>query len=164
MDGTEGNPADGSQPAADSGEPMTPPDAAASDMPPTLDSPDGTTPMPDPNADPNQPGEFNPDGTPREPQRPKTLREQAIAAFNEGNDAEAQRLLNAHFVAVPKAKDELAKKMAWFPGLMRPALGPRIGIAVQYMESSRDFRGKPMPIGSEELKAASDGAAALLHG
>jgi hypothetical protein len=156
MDGTEGNPQDGSQPqGSDSGEPMTPPDAAQTgDATATTDSPDSTTPTPDPNADPNQSGELNPDGTPREPAKPKTLRDQAIAAFSEGDDAQARRLLNAHFVVVPAAKDELAKKMAWFPGLARPALGPRIGIAVQYSDASRDFRGNPMPIGSAELTSA----------
>lgn len=150
MDGTEGSP-DGTQPAAnDNPEPMPPADAG----PMNVDSAEGTTPTPDSSVDPNQSPELNPDGTPREPERPKTLREQAIAAFSQKNDFDGQHLLWAHFVAAPDAPGELAKKMSWFPGLMRPALGPRIGMAVLYSETSREFRGNPMPIGSAELTSA----------
>jgi hypothetical protein len=107
-----------------------------------------------------QPGEepeLNPDGTPKRPPRPQTLREQAISAFQDGRDALGLKLLHAHFAVVPDAKQELAKKMTWIPALARPALVPRIGIAVQYIESvPKDFRGSPMPIGSPELTQAID--------
>jgi hypothetical protein len=77
-----------------------------------------------------------------------------MASFGDGADAMGLILLQAHYAVVPEAHADLAKKMTWFPALSRPALAPRIGIAVQYMESSsKNFRGSPMPIGSPELKA-----------
>jgi hypothetical protein len=169
----EGAPPDAGQPPAEEGS-STPP---ASDAPPegglptpgTPDAPgtpgtpgEGTastgTPAEGASPDggqPGQPGDPNPDGTPRQPPRPLTLREQAIAAFRTGNEPlEAQRLLYAYYGFAAEAKDELAQKMGWFPALIRPALGPRVGIAVQYSETSRTFTGNPMPIGSSELTQA----------
>ncbi len=113
-----------------------------------------------PPGDPNnpnngQPGDDNPD-TPRPPPPPRTLREQAYAAYRNGNEMLGEKLLLAHFAAVPSAKDELAQKMAWYPGLMRPALAPRIGIAIQILEEPLNFKGDPMPIGSAALTAAVD--------
>src|SRR5262249_51229959 len=66
------------------------------------------------------------------------------------------KLLNAHYIVVPEAREELAQKMGWYPGLSRPALGPRIGVAVLYVEAPMQFRGNPMPIGSSELTSAVD--------
>jgi hypothetical protein len=66
------------------------------------------------------------------------------------------KLLNAHFAVVPAAKKELAEKMAWMPGLMRPGVAPRIGIGVFYEQIPLQFRGNPMPIGSPELTTIVD--------
>src|SRR5205085_7075608 len=67
------------------------------------------------------------------------------------------KLLNAHYAVVPAAKDELAAKMVWYPGLMRPALAPRIGIGIHIVEKQPStFKGDPMPIGSTALTAAVD--------
>jgi hypothetical protein len=49
--------------------------------------------------------------------------------------------------------------MAWVPGLRRPALGPRIGIAAHYVTAVGDFTGSPQPIGSTELQTALDAVA-----
>jgi hypothetical protein len=57
---------------------------------------------------------------------------------------------------VPAAKDELLQKMGWYPELKRPALAPRIGIAVHFSEVPQNFRAHPMPIGSAELASAVD--------
>jgi len=170
MPGGSGNPGDGGAPAA------TPPEGTPNDGAPGAPGGDGV-PMPTANSDapgggnalapggstdgdpnnPNngQPGNENPDGTPPPPP-PRTLREQAFAAYRNGNEALGQKLLNAHFAAVPSAKDELAQKMAWYPGLMRPSLAPRIGIALQIVEEPLNFKGDPMPIGSASLTTAVD--------
>ncbi len=117
---------------------------------------DGPPPGDPNNPNNGQPGNESPDGSPPPPPPPRTLREQAIAAFRNGNELMGTKLLNAHFAAVPKAKDELAQKMAWYPGLMRPALAPRIGIAIQIVEEPLNFKGDPMPIGSTALTTAVD--------
>lgn len=108
-----------------------------------------------PGGDPNDPN-ANPDGTPRRPPPPRNLREQAYAAFRSGNDLQGYKLLNAHYGFAPTAKNELGQKMAWIPGLMRPGLAPRIGIAVFYEHIPLNFKGNPMPIGSAELTTAVD--------
>jgi hypothetical protein len=157
---------DGAPPAANPSE-----GAPAGDAPPTPTtsgepggpasppggSPDGYVPPNDPN-NPNsgQPGDENPDGTPRRPPPPRTLREQSLAAFRNGNEILGFKLLNAHYAVVPSAKDDLAKNMSWFPGLMKPALAPRIGIAIQVLEEPVNFKGDPMPIGSASLTSAVD--------
>jgi hypothetical protein len=119
-------------------------------------STDGTPPGDPNNPNNGQPGNENPDGTPAPPPPPRTLREQAFAAFRNGNELMGTKLLNAHFAAVPAAKNELAQKMSWYPGLMRPALSPRIGIAVQILEEPLNFKGDPMPVGSTALTTAVD--------
>src|SRR5262249_12840999 len=119
-------------------------------------SSDGAPPSDPNNPNNGQPGNENPDGTPPPPPPPRTLREQAFAAFRNGNEMMGTKLLNAHFAAVPKAKEELAQKMGWYPGLMRPALAPRIGIAIQVLEEQLNFKGDPMPIGSTALTTAVD--------
>jgi hypothetical protein len=86
-----------------------------------------------------------------------TLRDQAIDAFRGGNEKEAFRLLHTYFAFSPDGANELREKMAWMPGLRRPALGPRIGIAAIYVNAStlpRDFDESPQPIGSSELTTA----------
>jgi hypothetical protein len=159
---SDGNP-DGGNPTEGEGTPGPQPgDTPPPDAVPGPGSPDGTppgeTPQPgDPtNPDGGQPDNENPDGTPRRPPPPRTLREQALAAFRSGNDAMAFKLLQAHYAVVPAAKQELAEKMAWIPGLMRPALAPRIGIAVHEVDVPANFKGNPMPIGSSELTSAVD--------
>jgi len=79
-----------------------------------------------------------------------------MAAFRTGNDLAGFKLLNAHFAVVPSAKEELAQKMNWVPGLARPALAPRIGVAVQYLEVPLNWKGSPMPVGSSALTQAVD--------
>ena len=86
--------------------------------------------------------------------RQKPLRVQAIDAYRAGNEAAGAQLLMTHFAVAPGAEKELAAKMAWIPGLRRPAFGPRFGVAVYYEKPPRDFEGSPMPIGSSELAAA----------
>lgn len=113
---------------------------------------DGGQQQPGDSNDPNA----NPDGTPRRPPPPRTLRDQAYAAFRNGNDLQGYKLLNAHFAVVPGAKSELSQKMAWVPGLMKPAIAPRIGIGVFYEKIPLNFKGNPMPIGSPELTTAVD--------
>lgn len=105
----------------------------------------------------DQAGE-NPDGTPRRPARPLTMREEAIEAYRDGRDSLGLKTLHMYYAGSPEANKELAKKMAWFPALSRPALVPRIGVAVQYSDASvpKDFRGSPMPLGSAELTTAVD--------
>ena len=155
-------PADGA-PAAGTGDgipaPQTPGDTPppAESAPPSAGTPDAAPPPGDPN-NPNggEPGNDNPDGTPRRPPPPRTLREQSFAAFRAGNDMLGYKLLSAHFAVVPTAKEELAQKMAWYPGLMRPALAPRIGIAIHLVEKPLNFKGDPMPVGSTSLTAAVD--------
>jgi hypothetical protein len=128
-----------------------------SDAPPPEQTPPATTtenPPPGDNPNPagTEPGNENPDGTPRRPPpKPKTVRERAVEAFKAGDDREGFRLLRVHFAGAPEASEELKEKMAWFPALTRPALAPRIGFAVQYNEASKGFTGKPMPIGSQEV-------------
>jgi hypothetical protein len=143
------------------GDGLAPPQA--SDTPPPEPTqlpgtPDGYAPPPGDAGNPNggQPGGENPDGTPRPPPPPRTLREQAFAAFRAGNDVAGFKLLNAHYAVVPSAKEELAQKMNWVPGLARPALAPRIGVAVQYLEVPLNWKGSPMPIGSPALTQAVD--------
>src|SRR5262245_2538115 len=176
--GSPGNPGDGGAPAAATPPEGTPnegaPGAPGGDAPPMPTSgepgqnggnsaPGGSSdgaPPGDPNPPNNdQPGDTNPDGTPRQPPPPpppRTLREQAYAAFRNGDELRGAKLLNAHFAAVPAAKNELAQKMAWYPGLMRPALAPRIGIAVQILEEPLNFKGDPMPVGSPAVTAWVD--------
>jgi hypothetical protein len=86
--------------------------------------------------------------------RPKSLREQAIDALRAGQHAEGTELLLTHLAIDPAAGDELGEKMGWIPGLRRPAIGPRIGVAALYLSPPRDFDSSPMPIGSPELEAA----------
>jgi hypothetical protein len=86
--------------------------------------------------------------------KPKTLREQAIEALQAGKEDEGFRLLYTHLAISPGAGPELIQNMGWLPGLRRPGLGPRIGIAVRYIEPPPDFKGSPQPIGSDELKTA----------
>jgi len=83
----------------------------------------------------------------------KPLRVQAIDAFRAGDETTGMQLLLTHFAVVPSAGKELGEKMTWIPGLRRPALGPRIALAVFYDKPPRDFEGSPMPIGSSELAA-----------
>src|SRR5262249_6642445 len=105
---------------------------------------------------PNPNDGANPDGTPPPPPPPRGLREMATAAFRNGNDVAGFKLLNAYYAVAPQAKNELAQKMGWIPALSRPALAPRIGIAVQYLEVPLNWRGSPMPIGSQALTQAVD--------
>jgi hypothetical protein len=111
------------------------------------------TPPPDTNNQNGEPGGENPDAPPRRPPpRPRNVREQAVEAFRSGNDEGGFKYLNLYFAGTPTAGEELAEKMAWFPALARPALVPRIGIAVQYnIESVRDAKLNPMPIGSKAV-------------
>jgi len=98
----------------------------------------------------------NPDAPPRRPPPPRTLKDQSYAMFRMGNDVAGMKLLNAHFAVVPAAKQELAQKMGWYPGLMRPALAPRIGIGIHVVEQPLNFKGDPMAIGSKSLTTAVD--------
>jgi hypothetical protein len=86
--------------------------------------------------------------------RIKSWREQAEEALLAGNEQEWFRLIHTNFVINPRSWKELDKYMAWVPGLRRPALGTRFGIAAVYINPPRDFEGSPQPIGSAELKAA----------
>src|SRR5437773_1415900 len=139
------NPGDGAPPATDA-----PPGEPA----PTPGTPDGAAPPGD-TPNPTE-GNDNPDGTPRPPPPPRGLREMAIAAFRNGNDLAGFKLLNAYYAVAPQAKNELTHKMGWVPGLSRPVLAPRIGIAVQYLEAPLNWKGSPMPIGSQALTQAVD--------
>lgn len=90
-------------------------------------------------------------------QPPKTLRDKAVDAFREGDDAAGFKLLYGHYLADPSAAAELAEKMQWIPGLKRPALGPRIGLIAFYNRPPPGFDASPQPIGSAELAAAMAG-------
>src|SRR5205085_12655558 len=121
-------------------------------------SPDGGAPAqeaPPPN-DGNPEGDPNGQGPPKPPPRPKTLHERAMDAFRAGRDVEGFKLLHQYFAVMPTAGQELADKMAWIPALSRPAFGPRIGVAVEFNESTKTFAGKIMPIGSADITAAVD--------
>jgi hypothetical protein len=84
---------------------------------------------------------------------PKTIREQAIEAFKRGDDKTGFELLHTHFAIMPSAGEELAEKMAWNPGLRRPALGPRFAIGAIYNPPA-EFEDSPQPIGSKEAEEA----------
>jgi hypothetical protein len=75
---------------------------------------------------------------------PKSLREQAIEAFKRGDDPTGFQLLYTHFAIMPGAGEELAEKMAWNPGLRRPALGPRFAVGAIYNPPD-DFEDSPSP-------------------
>lgn len=92
-------------------------------------------------------------GGPRKPAPPKTLREQANEAFKRGDDKLGFQLLHTHFAIMPAAGAELAEKMAWNPGLRRPALGPRFAFGAIYNPPA-DFEASPQPIGSPEAEEA----------
>lgn len=87
------------------------------------------------------------------PAPPKSLRELAIDAFKRGDDNAGFQLLYTHFAIMPTAGEELAEKMAWNPGLRRPALGPRFAFGAIYNPPS-DFESSPQPIGSKEAEEA----------
>jgi hypothetical protein len=87
------------------------------------------------------------------PAPPKSIREQAIAAFKRGDDKTGFDLLHTHFAIMPSAGEELAEKMAWNPGLRRPALGPRFAIGAVYNPPA-EFEDSPQPIGSKEAEEA----------
>lgn len=97
---------------------------------------------------PGMPGSGN-----RKPTKLLSLREQAIEAFKSGDDEEGFRLLHTHFAIIPAAGPELAEKMAWNPGLRRPALGPRFAVGAIY-NPPKDFEDSPQPIGSKEAEEA----------
>jgi hypothetical protein len=129
----------------------------SNDTPPETTPPPGTSDGAPPGNDaPNPDDGSNPDGTPRPPPAPRGLRELAIAAFRNGNDIAGYKFLNAYYAVSERAKNELAQKVNWMPGLSRPGLAPRIGIAVQYLEVPLNWRGSPMPIGSTALTSAVD--------
>jgi hypothetical protein len=87
------------------------------------------------------------------PEPPKSIREQAIAAFKRGDDKTGFELLHTHFAIMPSAGEELAEKMAWNPGLRRPALGPRFAIGAVYNPPA-EFEDSPQPVGSKEAEEA----------
>lgn len=91
--------------------------------------------------------------------KPKSLKEQAMDAFLSGNDDKGFELLNTYYAMIPTAGEELAEKMAWNPGLRRPALGPRFAFGATYNAPS-EFKDSPQPIGSEEAEAALEEAQA----
>ena len=88
------------------------------------------------------------------PPRPKSLREKAVDAFRAGRGDEGAQLLAAHYLTNPKAGSELARVMQWSPGLRKPTLVTRIGLAVVYASQPASYEGHPQPIGSPELEAA----------
>jgi hypothetical protein len=149
----------GDAPPANPGE--TPP---AAETPPAVETPppaalpggEGAQPGDPNNGNPGDDPNGNPDAPPRRPPPPRTLKDQSYAMFRMGNDVAGMKLLNAHFAIVPAAKQELAQKMGWYPGLMRPALAPRIGIGIHVVEQPLNFRGDPMAIGSKSLTTAVD--------
>jgi hypothetical protein len=123
--------------------------------------PDGTTGYP-PGYGPegaapgSSDGYPNPDGTygqPALPPKPKTIREKALEAFRAGNEDEGFDLFAAHYLTSPGAGSELARNMQWSPGLRRPTLATRFGIAIIYSQPF-NWEGHPQPLGSPELEAA----------
>jgi hypothetical protein len=63
-------------------------------------------------------------------------------------------LLRTHLAVSPSAQADVSEKVAWVPGLRRPAVGPRIAIAAHYVTAVGDFTESPQPIGSPELTQA----------
>jgi len=88
------------------------------------------------------------------PPRPKSLREKAVDAFRAGRGDEGSQLLAAHYLTNPKAGSELARVMQYSPGLRKPTLVTRIGLAVVYSSQPASYEGHPQPIGSPELEAS----------
>jgi hypothetical protein len=101
-------------------------------------------------------GYANPDGTygrPAAPPKPKTIREKALDAFRAGNEDEGFELYAAHYLTSPGAGSELARNMQWSPGLRRPTMATRFGVAIIYSQPF-NWEGHPQPLGSPELEAA----------
>ena len=86
--------------------------------------------------------------------RPKSLRQKAVDAFREGRGDEGVQLLSAHYLTNPTAGSELGRVMQWSPGLRKPTLVTRIGLAVVYSSQPPTFEGHPQPIGSPEVEAS----------
>ena len=76
-----------------------------------------------------------------------------IVAFHAGKDDEAFQLLATHYLITLDATDDLLAKMQWVPGLRRPALATRFGLAVAYTAPA-EFKDNPQPIGSKEAATA----------
>jgi len=170
-DGGSPAPVAGGAPAPPSGPGDSPPTdgggAPAEGTPPPSEEPqqqpgDGYNPMPGDAGGPggygggiDTPG-YNADGTEAAPPRPrvKSLRERAIDAFRAGNEHEGFRLLRTHLAISPSAQADVSEKVAWVPGLRRPAVGSRIAIAALYVTPVGDFAESPQPIGSPELTQA----------
>lgn len=89
--------------------------------------------------------------------KPKSLKEQALDEFIRGNDDKGFELLHTYYAMIPSAGEELAEKMAWNPGLRRPALGPRFAFGAIYNAPS-DFEDSPQPVGSDEAEEALEAA------
>jgi hypothetical protein len=156
MPGDGGMPAE-SSPPSDGGQP------ADYSPPPDTSSPDSGMP-----GDYTPPGDglsggyngaepgYNPDGTMGPPPslRVKSLHERAIDAFRAGNDPEAFNFLRTHLAVSPAAEADVGAKLAWIPGLKRPGIGARIGVAAHYVTPVGEFADSPQPIGSAQLKQA----------
>ena len=120
--------------------PTAPPAENPSPTPPPAETPP-VTPAPAPEA-----------AAPPAPKAP-TLRERALVAFHAGKDDEAFQLLATHYLITLDATDDLLAKMQWVPGLRRPALATRFGLAVAYTAPA-EFKDNPQPIGSKEAATA----------
>ena len=143
--GSEGTPPpDGTPPPEGSPQPGTPDGAG---------TPDGGTPGE------GNPGDLNPDGTPRV-KRVKTYSERMDETLAKGEEEEWLRMARTNFIANPASwENGLKKYMGWVPALRRPALGPRFGVVVHYANAGTlpkdfDLEASPQPIGSEALKTA----------
>jgi hypothetical protein len=138
------------------------PAAEPAEAPPADGSPDGTPPEssdapPPDGGNPDQPDGSDPERRPPPPPPPKNLYEFAMRSFQSGADLMGYKYLNAAYVVMPQARQQLGNKMAWYPALMRPALAPRIGIALHIVDvEPKDFKGDPMAIGSTSLTKAID--------
>ena len=123
---------------------------------------EGTTPGYPPGYDPSgaglgpegYPGAGGAYGRPAPPPKPKTIRDKALAAFREGNEDEGFELFAAHYLTTPSAGPNLARNMQWSPGLRRPTLATRFGVAIVYTPQTLNWDGHPQPLGSPELEAA----------
>lgn len=101
----------------------------------------------DGNGDTGQAG-YGAAGQSAEPARPRSWEELAAERFRRAENREAFRYLYAHLVGTDAGRKELAGHFGWVPGLKRPALAIRWGLAVQYRAGS--YEGNPHPIGAGE--------------
>jgi hypothetical protein len=87
-----------------------------------------------------------PGGASATPQKPKTLDELALEAFQEGRDQQGFQYLYADALVNDEAAERLPEEFRWVPSLKRPTLGVRWGIGVSYT-APKGYTGHPCPIG-----------------